>query len=854
MTYNAKTNWKFEEIVTEHDMNRLEQGIKDAHAEGIDSPEPTALNLRYGTQVVQSDRVAPYNVTGFKGRTLINLLGQDGGFESISRYFAYQSSIALDPTNTTSGMNGLKVTVATGYPLGAGATNSAYQFHAGRKYILIGDVKNGNATGVQIQLTSLVPSGIGVIPPVTDTTKFTTVYKKFSPTEDTQTSGFNAITIGEPGTYGYFDSCRVYEISDEEYNEIDSMTTEQIAARYPYVDDMKSIMNPYVIKYGENLLPPFTEWETGMQGTSSYVIMDPYKISVTSNDSVNGSFIRYYVPVARNQTYYFRVTITGANFKPYYYLCDAYKRRLSNKLTGESINTLNDTIYLEIVLNTLDSSGTGLLGTAIYSNPTLTCGEIPKPFKPREDNYLFFPGQWCSNIDGSVSDQLYRIGHDYYKLAKFRTMDLDGNLHWVYSQKSTGKKQVRIPISGFIPYDSNAQIVKFDGKILTNQLSTAWQTSYPTDAFNLWNDGLLYISISNADSGWGDDFQPSQAEIQAYFNGWKMFDGSSDARKPYTSGTKYWAKIKFINSMNGDAGGTANWTTTTPTFSYPEWSTPYKLQYQLSQPLFEKIIPEGAIMLHDDLNQIEVGTGVIVREKASIPYRGDLGWAYINDSIEPQSALKYRAKKIVYVHKNEQVDKVWTISSTGMKMTPYLGERAYKQIAEYDPSATYTVTYLALDQHSLTSNIQDVQGEYSANLRTNVDTLTKNQADIVKRVSVLENTKAQKVQPQWITSTLLNGWVNYGAPNPPASYYLDDQGIVHLRGSIKDGATNAGVPIFILPKGYRPSHYLRLVTLSNNGTAEVVSSASVEINGEVQFRMGGNNWFILNGISFRAEQ
>ncbi|MED1665459.1 hypothetical protein [Brevibacillus laterosporus] len=31
MAFNAKTDWKYGEIVTEKDMNRVEKGIKDAH-------------------------------------------------------------------------------------------------------------------------------------------------------------------------------------------------------------------------------------------------------------------------------------------------------------------------------------------------------------------------------------------------------------------------------------------------------------------------------------------------------------------------------------------------------------------------------------------------------------------------------------------------------------------------------------------------------------------------------------------------------------------------------------------------------------------------------------------------------
>lgn len=41
MPYNAKTDWKFDEIVTEKDMNRVELGIKEAH-DKLDGSTPAA--------------------------------------------------------------------------------------------------------------------------------------------------------------------------------------------------------------------------------------------------------------------------------------------------------------------------------------------------------------------------------------------------------------------------------------------------------------------------------------------------------------------------------------------------------------------------------------------------------------------------------------------------------------------------------------------------------------------------------------------------------------------------------------------------------------------------------------------
>ncbi|MED0735681.1 hypothetical protein P4S89_01460, partial [Aneurinibacillus thermoaerophilus] len=50
----------------------------------------------------------------------------------------------------------------------------------------------------------------------------------------------------------------VYDITGD--TTIDSLTNAQINAKYPYVDDVKGVRNPYIIRYGKNLLPSFMEW------------------------------------------------------------------------------------------------------------------------------------------------------------------------------------------------------------------------------------------------------------------------------------------------------------------------------------------------------------------------------------------------------------------------------------------------------------------------------------------------------------------------------------------------------------------------------------------------------------------
>lgn len=113
---------------------------------------------------------------------------------------------------------------------------------------------------------------------------------------------------------------------------------------------------------------------------------------------------------------------------------------------------------------------------------------------------------------------------------------------------------------------------------------------------------------------------------------------------------------------------------------------------------------------------------------------------------------------------------------------------------------------------------------------------------------------AKKQQEQWIPITLLNGWVNNSSDHEPATYFKDNFGIVRLRGFIKSGVTTGLTPMFVLPAGYRPSKNCMGVTVSNNGVTDVIARINIRPDGTVEFLIGGNAWFNLSGISFRAEQ
>ena len=103
-------------------------------------------------------------------------------------------------------------------------------------------------------------------------------------------------------------------------------------------------------------------------------------------------------------------------------------------------------------------------------------------------------------------------------------------------------------------------------------------------------------------------------------------------------------------------------------------------------------------------------------------------------------------------------------------------------------------------------------------------------------------------QETWVSPTLLNSWVNYGGGEATAQYFKDSNGIVHIKGTVKDGTFVAGTNIFVLPDGYRP--LTNHMFAQNN--AGVFGATSVASNGAVFVGAAASATYLSLDCSFRA--
>lgn len=96
----------------------------------------------------------------------------------------------------------------------------------------------------------------------------------------------------------------------------------------------------------------------------------------------------------------------------------------------------------------------------------------------------------------------------------------------------------------------------------------------------------------------------------------------------------------------------------------------------------------------------------------------------------------------------------------------------------------------------------------------------------------------------WTNLSLQNSWVAYGGMYVPPQVTKTSDGVVHLRGLVRNG-TVAGI-ITTLPEGYRPSQRILTTVVSSDNYARL----DIQPNGSVNMSGGSNAWVSLSGISF----
>lgn len=840
--FNVKTmmNDNWEKIDTFADT--VDGEVKELQ-QRLDTEQRKEITLQPGLQIIESDKTVPFRLTGLKGRTLVNLLGRRGSMDSLTGWFTTSGTTAVIDTSLKSqGTGSAKVTIS-----GTNGTlymplNDIVDFT--KHHLIVADLRKGNSTHVSMSFWN--GSGNYGLKTVT-ASSFTPAFILVPPNQF-NVSGTNNLQIsvnGATGQYSYADAVRVYGISADEYAALGNMSAEQVAAKYPYVDSVKPVRNPYVIRHGENLLPPFYEWTAISQPSGTlFTIDEPYKLTIKDVGGHTANFLLYARIKVKRDTEYtlsFKGDTWNSVTEPSGESFVANWTKGSSR-TFQSGNNEEIRIY---VSNYMDG-----IGTYNVSEPMLNIGSEALTFVPNEESMLAFQMDlYADPLTGANADNVFELNGQYFKAKRWSRVVLGGEQAWTYYEMATGVKFVRASGASPDAAGSLAQSTKFDGKVLK---------SVPLVADSCWIDppnNLLYIGVSTADSGWGDSYTPTDDEIKAYFNGWKMSDvsTSSDGTSTYnrTDGLyKGWSYRAADNSAW--AGGR----TTLPTTQSPAWSvlgtrfSPYEIVYQLATSTIESIVSEGQFTLNEGSNQVEVGTGIVLRELTT-PYVDSSGWMNLGNPVASPISKGFRnvAGNILGIYRNSRVDSNWTIAQT--QAYGALAQMSVLKLgADFDSSAAYTVTYLMRDLMP----VAEFVGSVPENEKSLLAGLVQDVQKASSRLSVVESKKAEGDSPSWISPTLLNGWRNYDTFRQAAGYYKDSTGRVHVFAYLRDGISSQGSTVFVLPPGFRPQKTLEVLAPSVTTTGTPTASTMVlnGTNGAVTCNVGVANGALLLDFSFLA--
>ncbi|MBQ4899364.1 hypothetical protein KB559_11000 [Paenibacillus sp. Marseille-P2973] len=837
--FTAYDHDTFKENIEQHDTDIT------ALSDRLDIADTYTVTLQAGIQVVHAERDSRFRMGEIKGRTLINLIGDAGSGEKVSSWMQSGVTFSLDSSVKNGRTTSLRVQASSSTTEEHFLYTSRIPIMATKYYLFSGYIKPG--AGSEAIIRPITFSGTGVtgdwgvvVPKIKDATKFSLAHYAIQAPADTKELELRLHVINANG-YANFSEISVYEITAAEYTALSGMTPEQVGAKYPFVPSgIVGVDNPYVIGYGENLMPPFYE----VSLTSMATLIDAYTVSIKATEAFQN--FNYKVKIIPGKYVLKLDSITDRGFFKLDGLDASGNTVAENLVVATGIGAYRFTVSPNIdSLNVVVSSFEA--GTFVFKNPMLTLGSTPKPFKPRRDTMLALQTELHANpVDGSEPDVLFERDAQYFKLAKWKKVMLDGALPWEFHDAATGYKVVRVTggkISGFADSANNNKFVtKYNG------VKLPWiDGSGNEGAF--WNDlnfigGSFLLVTMNKDTGWGDAYTPTAEEIKAYFMGWKMYDGSVGLY-PGT-GQKYWVSIKEWGNGNSTASATLPTTKIPDNVGTNHWS-PYQLLYRLAKETVEPVVSEGALRLNEGGNLIEVGTGIVLRERANPVTNGTtIVYRFINRTSFPESLLKNKTREILHVYSdNKEQTSLWTKvydDANGLVRATF-----GNLTQDFNTSAAYSVTYIKLER----SPIQPITGSLANNEKAQLSDLTAGVTEALQRVSVVEQKKAEKDAPVWIMPTLLNGWGNFSDPRFAfQGYKKNSLNIVSLAGMVTGGATGA-VPIFRLPVGYRPINSLRFTVSTSSG-----STAQVQINniGEVSVIVGDSATGTSLTLSFLAEQ
>lgn len=517
----------------------------------------------------------------------------------------------------------------------------------------------------------------------------------------------------------------------------------------PFVANVQGITNPTIENLRHNLVPMFN-MNNNAPELPGWMYLDV--IDNNGGGSWTGAKnARVMLQVVPNKKYTFscyrkaKVKITtnkGSNWDDDQLTTLFEESTVQNSYMSCTFTVPADVNFIRILFETIDGG--------YVSGPTLVKGTVPAPYKEQVREMLTLK----TTLYGGDQLKLDATGQLVKRSVKGEALLNDnGNLKYTlyHQQAVAGGKLVQIEgVAKYISLTNPAiYTVKYNGTLL----AYGGHTSFP-DRIGYWiEQDRLYISIANADSGWGPNYSPTADEIKAYFLGWKMYRGDNPTETEYApydgTGQKVWA-LRWTpgcgySNNRGLVIGTG--TTILPTISakataFPNTSwQPYKLVYELQTPITEVVETSGSLTLDEGENTLVISEGRIVQEVVAPFFYHAVTETVVYNRYEintrSQNPLEHNTALILQVCKNGKPDPMWTLQ---FESIGYM--RAFLEAPYFDPTAVYTVDYVPLEPYKITAPTNPITINYAENFGSAMQLLVTKTAEIGTRMSNMEQKQA----------------------------------------------------------------------------------------------------------------
>jgi len=561
------------------------------------------------------------------------------------------------------------------------------------------------------------------------------------------------------------DYAYAYNLTELGEMERDAIT---LANKYPYIEGIQPVRNPSLKITGDNLCDIKSFIKNPYYPTdTANMIIDGSKITVNNLDHLGDGYGEIYKVIpGKSYTVSVKSITTNTNIagggRIRIFTPDMDNLNFTGGNYITAVHTVNANLYTTVVPTT-DYIGIIICQNTMYDSPSsitveelmVTEGTIPpKEYKP------YIESKTTINNFFGKGDRL--LGYSDGRIEKYKKMEfveLDGSFGWSLDGDFVNYKQVVMPLSEIKEGKNNSQISeKYNGKILSVNSSNP---AIPDGCvFNSVYSSNLKITIADTDSGWGESYTPTEDEIKAYFNGWRMYTAVSSGDPTATSssyngtGTKAWAKIYNGNgTLSGTTGGIVGTAITTiPTLKSDDiaWN-PYKLYYELETPYTEALTSEkGISTISGQRNTFSIESGIVEREKVVPMQNPTTPTQYtinnVNAYLTGNNNLLYKNGDIIKVWKETLINgelKITDDTRYWTKTTTYAyGKYRLYTLADgiqyYDPLANYYVDYQML-QSNYTNQQHTVALTYTESIKSTVSSIKTNQDRIDEQQSI--NTK-----------------------------------------------------------------------------------------------------------------